>query len=368
MKKFKYKYIVLVALVFVSLVTYTKTGHNSEPVENRIDKDIKYDIATLAGGCFWCIEAAFEKVEGVVGVVSGYSGGHVENPTYKAVTASKTGHFEVVQVKFNPGKISYDEILVVLFKQIDPTDATGSFVDRGPQYRSAVFYHNESQKEAADNLIKEVNASKRFEKKVTTQVLAFKNFYAAEEYHQDYYKKNKYSYKYYRLRSGRDKFIKKAWANYDKENEMNKSGYKKPSKEELKAKLTPLQYKITQEEGTEQAFNNDYWDNKEQGVYVDIVSGEPLFSSTDKFKSGTGWPSFTKPIDKKTIVEKKDNTFFMSRTEVRSGKADSHLGHLFPDGPDSTGLRYCINSASLKFVPKEELEKNGLGKYKDLFE
>lgn len=310
------------------------------------------ELATFAGGCFWCMVEPFDEQEGIKRIVSGYTGGTSANPTYKEVTSGKTGHYEVVQITFDPLQYPYEKLLDLYWKQIDPTDSGGQFKDRGDSYRTAIFYHNDNQKKLAEDSKRKLEKSGMFTKPVVTKILPASEFYPAEEYHQDFYKENAFRYALYKRGSGREDFLKKYWPK---------------DRSHLKEQLTEMQYFVTQENGTEPPYENEYWDNTEEGLYVDIVSGEPLFTSKDQYDSGCGWPSFTKPVMDASVKEQYDVSHRSTRVEIRSREADSHLGHVFTDGPGPKGLRYCINSASLRFIPKGKLEVEGYGDFLILF-
>ena len=312
------------------------------------------ELATFAGGCFWCMVSPFEEQPGVYGIVSGYTGGHTENPTYEEVCSDTTGHYEAVQITFNPDVMPYEKLLEQYWQQIDPTDPGGQFNDRGQSYRTAIFYHTEEQRRLAEESKQSLAESGRFQKEIVTEILPAAPFYEAEEKHQQYHRKNPFHYNLYKEGSGRARFIRENWK-------------KVKGPEQLRKELTELQYEVTRNNATEPPFDNEFWDNEEDGIYVDIITGEPLFSSLDQYDAGCGWPSFTKPLQRMELEEKLDTSYGMRRIEVRAKTSDSHLGHVFDDGPGPDKARYCINSAALRFIPREKLADEGYGQYEKLF-
>jgi len=389
--------VVVFGLAAAKLLLPTGFAQNTSAQVTSADSEIEssLSVATFAGGCFWCVEALFETVPGVSQVISGYSGGQENSPNYRQVSSGATGHTEAVQIYYDESLITYEGLLETLWRTANPTDNGGQYADRGRQYRPEIFYHNEQQQRAAMRSRQNLIDSDRYDKPVVIGITPFSNFYPAEDYHQDYYKKNPVRYKFYTSNSGRYQFIDSVWpegrainyADYRPDNTSEQdvsselssmtqsaagggsiapfsaSSFVKPSDSELRETLSRLQYNVTQKDGTERPFDNPLHDEKRMGLYVDIVSGEPLFSSSDKFDSKTGWPSFIRPIAEGSVVEKIDRSLFSVRTEIRSALADSHLGHVFNDGPPPTGNRYCMNSAALRFIPLEQMEKLGYGAY-----
>ena len=353
------------AINFVNKNADLQAGRQGKDVESSKKGNNKmkdYDISAskviyLAGGCFWGLEAYMQKLNGVEDAISGYANGKTENPSYYDLKTS--GHAETVKVIYNPEIISLEDILAHYLRVVNPVSINKQGNDVGTQYRTGIYYTDEAEKAIIENVL--AKEQTKHDKPIAIEVEPLKQFYDAEEYHQDYLEKNPGGYCHIDL-SLADKPLDK-----DGEPVIDSSRYIKPSDEELKKNLTDIQYDVTQNSATERAFSHEYHDNFKRGIYVDITTKEPLFSSTDKFESGCGWPSFSKPISKDVVKYFEDNSHFMHRTEVRSRSGDAHLGHVFNDGPkEKGGQRYCINGASLEFIPYDEMDEKGYGYLKYL--
>jgi len=379
MKKYKNKIIgvgILVVIITIIMAFWNKTNAVPTDRETAARENPDYAKAYFAGGCFWCVEKDFEKFGGVKAVISGYSGGDKANPTYQ----DHADHREAVEVVYDASVISYQDLVEYFYRYHDPTDEGGSFYDRGHSYTGAIYYQNENERAIAQSVTDTLEQAQAFAKPIATKIEAFKDFTDAEEYHQDYYKKSPVRYNAYRAASGRNSRFSDLKERVDEvlgeQEQVSVSGdnawssYVKPSDEVLRETLSDLEYMVTQKEGTERPFSEGNLDDeKRDGIFVDILSGEPLFSSRDKFDSGTGWPSFTKPIDEQFIVSKTDYKLIYPRTETRSKYGDNHIGHVFNDGPKeingkkSTGQRWCMNGAALRFVPLEDMQAEGYANY-----
>ncbi len=358
-----------------------KFSPNKDVMQKSIEANKSYKTITLAGGCFWCTEAYFQEETGIVDAVSGYAGGDISDASYPKVAKGTTKHREAVQVTFDPNIITIEKVLDIYWSHIDPTDTEGQFADKGFQYTTAIFYHDSEQELAARDSKNRLEKSNVFDEPITTQILPFSTFYKAEEYHQDYYKKASGYYERYKKASGRAGFVEETWAkdaaikfleseqtetSIKKSSQKNSYNYTQEEIDEILKNLDPLAYHVVAENGTETPFNNKYWDNKAEGIYVDVVTKKPLFSSTHKYDSGTGWPSFWRTIDDDSVTLHEDNSLSTTRTEVRSDAG--HVGHVFNDGPvEVGGRRFCTNSASLLFIPKDEMKDKGYEKYLYIF-
>lgn len=299
----------------------------------------------LAGGCFWGVEEYFSRIKGVEDVTVGYANGKGDTTNYQLI--SQTGHAETAHITYDKSQVSLKELLLHYFRIIDPISKNKQGNDVGSQYRTGVYYTDKADLTTINQVFDQM--AKKYDKPIVVEKEELNHYVLAEENHQDYLKKNPNGYCHINVNE----------ASYPV---VDASRYPKPSQEEIKKKLTAEEYAVTQKNDTERAFSNRYWDQFEDGLYVDIVTGEPLFSSKDKFESGCGWPSFSKPISPDVAVYKKDTSFNMERVEIRSRVGDSHLGHVFTDGPkDKGGLRYCINSLSIQFIPKTQMEEKGYG-------